>query len=124
MLENTRVKWSLNGDRPAPGWSVEGDRLKDCLELNRGRKMKPGKGPDDSGESQLELPWPESQKINPRSTLTVFTAIFREKTIAPEKKKCVVSIEWARSFTPGLYSPSQKTPFNCKGIPSFIEKEM
>lgn len=86
MLENTRVKWSLNGDRPAPGWFVEGDRLKDCLELNRGRRMKPGKGPDDSGEPQLELPWPESQKINPRSTLMVFTAIFREKTIAPEKK--------------------------------------
>jgi len=24
--------------------------------------MKPGNGPDDSGEPQLELPWPEPQK--------------------------------------------------------------
>lgn len=72
--------------------------------------MKPKNGPGDSGEPQLELPWPEPQKINLRSTLRVFMAIVREKKrqLHQKKKKCAVSIERARLFTPGLYSPSPK----------------
>jgi len=51
--------------------------------------MKPGNGPDDSGEPQLELPWPEPQKINLRSALRVFMAIVREKKRQLHPKKYV-----------------------------------
>jgi len=51
--------------------------------------MKPGNGPDDSGEPQLELPWPEPQKINLSSALRVFMAIVREKKRQLHPKKYV-----------------------------------
>lgn len=126
-LENTRVECYLNGGRPAPGESVRGDGEKGCLELNGGGRLIPGKGPDDSddsGEPQLELPWPESQKNKSEVNSKGFYGNNerKEKTITP-LKKCVTRRD---TFTHPwfVFSIPPKTPSNCKGIPSFMEKEM
>lgn len=89
--------------------------------------MKPKNGPGDSGEPQLELPWPEPQKINLRSTLRVFMAIVREKKRQlHQKKKKMCSVNRTGTFIHSrfVFSISKKTRFKCKGIPSFMEKKM
>lgn len=69
---------------------------KACLELNGGGRLNPRKGPDDSddsddsGEPQLELPWPESQKNKSEVNSKGFYGNNerKEKTIT-QLKKCV-----------------------------------